>query len=309
MTGPTRIKHQHRPHQPLPQPPGRGDLALVNPLDHPPEDLSRPALLRLGHGERDRTASFGREHSIRTYVRSVPHNSNGTRVPWKRLIAVAASLVGVVAAASACSSGSTAKSKPSPTRPQTLVVAGVALRHLTATEKAACRRLASTKTVPALCPTLLPRPTTPATNPIGVYTFPDCHTLRHPPSCPLYNFAVLYGAPDEATGHGRRNTPASFLHFEMLGGQYVGDAVSLRGLADTRPLQRFLGNRTMAGHHGHLYFGLPYTRGGGEYGSHYTFIWTHGRWRYAASLHSWIPHARTLRVLAAIITHLAIVRP
>jgi hypothetical protein len=173
--------------------------------------------------------------------------------------------------------------------------------------RGACNRLARTKSVLVLCPTVLPRPapTNPATA-VGVHTFPVCHALVRPAACPLYDLAIMYGAPDEPpNGDGGHNPPATFLHFEMLGGRYVAEALSLHGLAGTIPLQRLIGRRTIAGHHGLLYFGLPYQHGGGEYGSHYTFIWLQGRWRYAASLHSWKPHAATLRVLAALIASLA----
>ena len=157
-----------------------------------------------------------------------------------------------------------------------------------------------------LCPTLLPSPllADPVT-PIGVYTFPLCHALVKPRGCPLYDFAVLYGAPDESPGHGADNTPATFLHFELLGGRDVLEALGVHGLSGTRPLQHLIGARTIAGHLGRLYFGLPYNRGGGEYGSHYTFVWRQGRWRYAASLHSWRPHSATLHVLTSIIAHIA----
>jgi hypothetical protein len=141
-----------------------------------------------------------------------------------------------------------------------------------------------------------------------VYTFPVCHALGKKSGCPLYDFAVLYGAPNESPARAAQNTPVRFLHFELLGGRYVLEALSVHGLSGTRPLQRLLGTRTIAGHRGHLYFGLPYDRGGGEYGSHYTFVWRRGPWRYAASLHSWTPHRNRLSVLAAIIAHL-VTRP
>jgi hypothetical protein len=142
-----------------------------------------------------------------------------------------------------------------------------------------------------------------------VYTLHVCVGLRKKPGCPLYDFAVLYGAPFESPKQAAKNTPTRFLHFEMLGGRYVPEALSLHGLSGTRPLQRLLGPRTIAGHRGHLYFGLPYNQGGGQYGSHYTFIWQEAGTRYAASIHSWTPHTETLKVLADIISHLSVVRP
>lgn len=210
--------------------------------------------------------------------------------------------------ASTSGAGSPAGSGPAASRPHT--VSGVVLLPATASERAACRRLARTKSIPVLCPTVLPRPDTtyPAT-PIGVHTFPFCQALRRPARCPLYDFAVLYGAPDESPGGEPHNAPASFLHFEVLGGRYVGDALGLQGRAGTVPLQRRLGRRTLAGHRGQLYFGLPYTRGGGEFGSHYTFVWQQGRWKYAASLHSWTPRTATLGVLTALVAGLSVQRP
>lgn len=176
---------------------------------------------------------------------------------------------------------------------------------MTGREHAACVRLARSRAVPVLCPTLLPRPlpVVPATR-VGVYTFPACHAEHRQPDCPLYDLAVLYGAPDGSPGHGSRNSPRSFLHLELLGGRGVPQAIGVGGLSGTRPLQRLLGARTITRHRGHLYFGLPYDWGGGEYGSHYTFVWRQGPWRYAASLHTWGPHRQTLAVLAAIIDHL-----
>jgi hypothetical protein len=160
--------------------------------------------------------------------------------------------------------------------------------------------------VSVLCPTLLPRPLPPhRATPVGVYTFPVCHAEHRKPDCPLYDLAVLYGAPAGSPGHGLRNSPRSFLHLELLGGRGVPGAIGVGGLSGTRPLQRLLGTRTIGEHRGRLYFGLPYDRGGGEYGSHYTFVWRQGAWRYAASLHAWRPHRQTLAVLGAIIEHLA----
>ena len=221
-----------------------------------------------------------------------------------------ASLAALAALASACGSGSTPA--PPVTKPETTaarvagtIAAGIALRPLTRDERAACTRLAASKPLPVVCPTVLPRPlpAAPAT-PIGVYTFPVCRAYGKPSGCPLYDFAVLYGAPDERPGHAVYNTPPAFLHFELLGGRRIYAAVDVHGLSGNRLLQRPLGSRTIAGHRGRLYFGLPYNEGGGEYGSHYTFVWRQGGWGYAAELHSWTPHTQTLAVLAAIVAHL-----
>jgi hypothetical protein len=170
--------------------------------------------------------------------------------------------------------------------------------------------MATTRPVTVLCPTRLPTPaeTSPPT-PVGVYTFHVCHALGKKPGCPLYDIAVLYGVPSRSPKRAAKDTPSRFLHFEMLGGRYIPETLGLHGLSGTRPLQRLVGTRTIAGHEGHLYFGLPYNQGGGEYGSHYTFIWRQGRWSYAASLHSWTPHTATLKVLSDIISHIGIVRP
>jgi hypothetical protein len=116
---------------------------------------------------------------------------------------------------------------------------------------------------------VLPRATTTSPRtPIGVHTFHVCQALSRPHSCLLYDFAILYGAPDESTGGGADNTPATFLHFEVIGGRGVGQALSLQKLAGTVPLQRLIGHRTIAG------------------------------------LHSWSPHTATLRLLAALIAGL-----
>jgi hypothetical protein len=139
---------------------------------------------------------------------------------------------------------------------------------------------------------------------IGVHILPFCQSLGRRKTCPLYDFAILYGAPDESPTGDNLNTPATFLHFELLGGRYVAQSLGLSGLAGTVPLQRRIGRRTIAGRAGVLYFGLPHSKGGGEFGSHYTFVWRQGRWRYAASLHSWTPHSATLEVLSAIIASL-----
>jgi hypothetical protein len=180
--------------------------------------------------------------------------------------------------ASGCSSASD-PTPPASSRSATVpreahaVPAGFRLRPLTRPESAACRRIAEAKPIAVLCPTLLPRPgpADPST-PIGAYVFPVCHALVKGRGCPLYDFAVLYGAPNESPGHAAEHTPARFLHFELLGGRYILDATTVHGRSGTRPLQRLVGSRTIAGHHGRLYFGLPYDRGGGEYGSHYTFV-------------------------------------
>lgn len=226
----------------------------------------------------------------------------------------AAALLLILAFGSGCSSASDPRpSAPAPrtvTPPSPVIAAGFRLRPLTPPELGACRRLAAAKPVAVRCPTLLPRPReTDPPIPIGVYTFPVCHALVKGRGCPLYDLAVLYGAPNESRGHAAQNTPARFLHFELLGGRYVSAALSLHGLSGTHPLQRLVGTRTIAGHRGHLYFGLPYGRGGGEYGSHYTFVWRQAGWRYAASLHSWRPHRQTLAVLAAILARLRRVKP
>ncbi len=95
----------------------------------------------------------------------------------------------------------------------------------------------------------------------------------------------------------------------MVGGRDVLEVLGVHRGSGGRPLERLVGTRTIAGYHGRLYFGLPYSQGGGQYGSHYTFVWHEGRLRYAASLHSWTPHTATLSVLAAIMEHLTAVRP
>jgi hypothetical protein len=185
------------------------------------------------------------------------------------------------------------------------------LDPLTEPEQAACRKLAENKSVTVLCPSLLPRPK--ATNPpnsIGVRRFPVCREWEKRSQCPLYDFAVLYGAPDESPGHASENTPVRFLHFEILGGDGVGDVLRLQGLASTgHPFQHLIGTRTIAGRRGHLYFGLPYNQGGGQFGSHYTFVWEQAGTRHAASLHSWTPHTATIKLLEAIIGHVVPVRP
>jgi hypothetical protein len=216
----------------------------------------------------------------------------------------------LVALTVGCMSGSATSARPlsSPPSSTTAWPPGsgerFSLRPLVKLEMAACRRLAASKAIVVFCPTMLPRPSDPAT-PIGVHTFPVCRALGKGPRCPLYDFAVLYGAPNESPGHGAENTPARFLHFEMLGGRYVLEALGVHGLSGSNRLQRPLGKRTISGLHGQLYFGLPYNQGGGEFGSHYTFIWRQGRIRYAASLHSWTPHRETLDLLAAIIADVA----
>jgi hypothetical protein len=45
-----KVERQRRTDQPLPVPPRRSHLALVDALDQPPEHLSSLALLGLGHG-------------------------------------------------------------------------------------------------------------------------------------------------------------------------------------------------------------------------------------------------------------------
>jgi hypothetical protein len=215
----------------------------------------------------------------------------------------------VVAIVAGCSS-----TEPTPSSQSDRTAAGstphatpaVRLHALTKPELAACQRMAATRRVTALCPTRLPRPaaTNPPT-PVGVYTFHVCQALRKKSACPLYDLAVLYGVPSRSAA---KDTPSRFLHFEMLGGRYIPEALSLHGLSGTRPLERLVGTRTIAGHRGRLYFGLPYNRGGGEYGSHYTFVWRQGAWSYAASLHSWTPHTATLKVLDDIISHVGVAR-
>jgi hypothetical protein len=219
-------------------------------------------------------------------------------------------LVGLVAACSSSDSTSPSGAPESLSRSAHRVGPGLRLAALTKPEQGACRRLASTKPMTVLCPTRLPRPeaASPPT-PIGVYTFHVCQAEGRKPGCPLYDLAVLYGVPSRSPGNAAKDTPSRFLHFEMLGGRYVPDALGVHGLSGTRPLQRLVGTRTIAGHRGRLYFGLPYNHGGGEYGSHYTFIWRQGSWSYAASLHSWKPHTTTLKVLADIISHVGVVHP
>jgi hypothetical protein len=233
----------------------------------------------------------------------------------RRSAARNAALVFVLASgvvAGCASSGSPLSSNVSPTasRSTPRSVPSVRLRPLTKQEQAACEKLARTKLITVLCPSRLPRPetTSPAT-PIGVHTFPVCREWEKKLRCPLYDFAVLYGAPDESPGRGARNTPADFLHFEVVGGGDVLRVLGVHRSSNRHPLQRLISTRTIAGHPGYLYFGLPYNQGGGQYGSHYTFVWRQGSWSYAASLHSWTPHTATLKVLAAIIAHLGPVHP
>jgi hypothetical protein len=89
-----------------------------------------------------------------------------------------------------------------------VVAAATRLRPLIRAERAACGRLAASKATAVLCPTLLPRPLPAASaTPIRVYTFPVCHALGKKSGCPLYDFAVLYGAPNESPARAAQNSP------------------------------------------------------------------------------------------------------
>lgn len=120
----------------------------------------------------------------------------------------------------------------------------------------------------------------------------------------------MYSAPCEPERPGCRNRPARFLHLELLGGRWIGtrrgdDLAAWLGLVVSGEdgFTR-LGTRRHGGVSGTLYRAPPFSRGGGMFADHLTFIWPRGRLVYAASLHAWEPGREAEVLLERIVTGL-----
>jgi hypothetical protein len=112
---------------------------------------------------------------------------------------------------------------------------------------------------------------------------------------------IVYGAPHQNLS--ARDTPRVFLHAEFFSAATMHsllEGLGAFGLSGSNRLQTLVGVRTLGGHRGRLYWGLPYSRGGGELGGHLTFVWGDGGY-HAVSLHAWRPVRETLAVLSALV--------
>jgi hypothetical protein len=158
-----------------------------------------------------------------------------------------------------------------------------------------CRALRASRPFLVACPTGLPKP--------------DSSRIAQAPYVLSYvrlrgRFAavmIVYGAPHQNLSAG--DTPRAFLHAEFFSAATMHsllDGLGVFGLSGSNPLQTLVGKRTLGGHGGRLYRGLPYSRGGGELGGHLTFVWQAGG-SHAVSLHAWRPVRATLPVLSALV--------
>jgi hypothetical protein len=102
------------------------------------------------------------------------------------------------------------------------------------------------------------------------------------------------------------NHPRRFLHFALLGGLRIPPHQLDFGYSPAR--QRPLGRLRLGGERGMLYREIPYSRGGGVFADHYTFIWRRRGIEYVASLHSW-DRSQTVALLGALIAKLEPMQP
>ena len=112
---------------------------------------------------------------------------------------------------------------------------------------------------------------------------------------------IVYGAPHQNLSAG--DSPRVFLHAEFFSAATMHsllEALGVFSLSGSNRLQTLIGMRTLGGHSGRLYRGLPYSRGGGELGGHVTFVWQ-AAGSHAVSLHAWRPVRATLAVLSALV--------
>ncbi len=172
-----------------------------------------------------------------------------------------------------------------------------------------CGSLAEALTVSVVCPSRLPASVAP--HRVEIRSFRTCSALNLPQGCPLYALLFMYGSPSPGYSYKAQTYPPSrFVHFEMVGGRsrevrsWLGIGVRSGG----RLLQKPLGTRTLGKRTGTLFLGLPDNKGGGQYGGHFTFLWSAGHQEYAASLHIWRPQSATLKTLDAIVRSMRVVQ-
>ena len=200
-----------------------------------------------------------------------------------------------LAQSAAPTTGTTSAASTDSTPPSPLVVGGVRLYPVPRVVAKVCAGLASRYSVPVICPSVLPRPSP------ELPTTPAQRRFRADVYGPAgrYDLVVGYGAPYEDPAQLDQNSPKQFLHFEVIGGRDLRTVVAW----GTR-LQHDLGETVIAGHHGHLYYGRPYSQGGGNFSDHLTFVWHQCHVGYATSLHSWPPRSETLALLRAVTARL-----
>lgn len=98
--------------------------------------------------------------------------------------------------------------------------------------------------------------------------------------------------------------PPRFLHVEFIGGRWSDGEVGLSARVGGRRVARVLRRPRVCGLSGVLYFEIPHTKGGNEWGDHFAFLWRSHAVRYAVSLHSWQPKAASLAILRALVCEL-----
>jgi hypothetical protein len=235
-----------------------------------------------------------------------------TRLDSVVLVAMAAGvLVGTSCnSESATSTGSTGGGHGAPA---TTTHGGVPLLPVRRPVERLCHSVARRASLSILCPSVLPRasvgtrPTDPPA-PLRALGF-GSRSERD------FHLLFIYNAPSENL---RRNDPARFLHFDVLGYRrgvvvrqdltHVLLDTSARSPTGPRFLRR-VRRLDIGGRRGVLYSGLPFDKGGNELGGHYTFIWPEGEMVIGASLHAWTPSKHALETLKALVSHLKVVRP
>jgi hypothetical protein len=166
---------------------------------------------------------------------------------------------------------------------------------------ALCKQLAGKMSVPVLCPATILVPRGSVHPRLTFYGGPVDRHGR------FYELNVLYGSPSSGVTKPQTHTPRLFFHFGLAGGRFTNGQVAFNyrlGDSGKRSARR-IGRAVLAGIRGTLWMGRPWPAGG-IWGGHLMFIWHHGRYRYLATLHTWLSLTQPREVLARMIGSLTL---
>jgi hypothetical protein len=155
--------------------------------------------------------------------------------------------------------------------------------------------------VPVLCPAQILVP------PARVRPALAFHAGPVDPRGRFYELNITYGAPSSGMGNPQTRTPRRFFHFGLAGGRFTNDQVAFDyrlGDSEERSARR-IGAAVLSGIRGNLWMGRRWPAGG-IWGGHLIFVWHRGRYRYLATLHTWLPLTQPRQVLARLIGSLTL---
>ena len=122
------------------------------------------------------------------------------------------------------------------------------------------------------------------------------------PAGRFYELNVTYGVPSSGIGTPQTHTPRLFFHFGLAGGRFTHGQVAFDyrlGDSGKRSARR-IGPAVLSGIRGTLWMGRRWPAGG-IWGGHLIFVWHRGRYRYLATLHTWLPLTQPREALARLV--------